>query len=143
MSERHQTLTMRNDLGEITRVAEFVDAYCRPLGAAPKDLLALHLALEEAVTNVINHGYPDGQRHQFTVSLAAAPDGRLTAVVTDDAAPYDPLARPPVDTTLPLEQRAIGGLGVHLVRNLMTAVRYERRDGRNILTMELTLHRTP
>jgi serine/threonine-protein kinase RsbW len=138
-----KVLTLGNNLEEITRVAEFVDAYCQPLGAAQKDLLALHLALEEAVTNVINHGYQDGRPHQFTVALSATPEGRVTAVVTDDAVAYDPLARPPVDTTLPLEERKIGGLGVHLVKNLMDAVRYERRDGRNILTMELALHRTP
>ena len=63
----------------------------------------------------------------------------MTAVVTDDAPHYDPLARPPVDTSLPLEERPIGGLGVHLFKTLAQAARYERRGGQNVLTLEMSL----
>lgn len=134
MSVSPQTLVLRNDLAEIARLAAFVDAFCEPLEPTPKDVLALQLALEEIVTNVIDYGYVDGQPHTFTVELAAA-DRRVTAVVTDDARAYDPLARAEVDITLPLEERPVGGLGVHLVKKLMDSAHYERRDGRNILTL--------
>lgn len=138
MSVARQTLTLTNDLAEIPRLAAFVDAFCAPLAPTPRDVLSLHLALEEAVTNVINHGYADGQPHTFAVDLAA--DGRrVTAVVSDDAPAYDPLARAEVDITLPLDQRPVGGLGVHLLKKLMDSARYERRDGRNILTLVRTL----
>ena len=133
-----QTITLRNDLAEIPRLSKFVDAFCAPLAPSPKDVPALQLALEEAVTNVINHGYTDGQTHTFTVELQAA-DRRVSVIVTDDAPAYDPLARAEVDITLPLEDRPIGGLGVHLVKKLMDSARYERRDGRNILTFVRTL----
>lgn len=138
MSTLRQTLTLRNDPAEIPRLAAFVDAFCAPLTPTPKDVLALQLSLEEAVTNVINHGYADGQPHTFTVELAAD-DRRVTVVVADDAPAYDPLARAEVDITLPLGQRPIGGLGVHLVKKLMDSARYERRDGRNLLTLVRTL----
>lgn len=142
MSPRHQTLTLKNDLAEIERLAEFVETFCQPLNPTQKDVLSLQLALEEAVTNVVNHGYKDGAAHEFTVSLDVGPgDGSVVAVLTDDAPAYDPLARAEVDTSLPLEQRPIGGLGVHLVRKLMSSVRYERRDGRNVLTFERPLGR--
>lgn len=131
-----QTITLRNDRSEIPRLAAFIDAFCQPIGPTQESLMSFHLALEEAVTNVIHHGYVDGQPHEFTVALATAPAGRVTAVVTDDAPAFDPVARPPVDTSLPLEQRPVGGLGVHLMKNLMDSVRYERRDGRNVLTLE-------
>ncbi|MES2692977.1 MAG: ATP-binding protein [Verrucomicrobiota bacterium] len=133
MSSR-QTFTLANDLAEISRLAEGVDAFCAPLDPGTKDVMAVQLALEEAVTNVINHGFDDGQPHTFTVDLILE-DRRLTAVVSDDAAAYDPLARPEVDTSVPLEEREIGGLGVHLVKKLMDSAHYERRDGRNILTL--------
>lgn len=138
MSIPRQTITLRNDLAEIPRLSKFVDAFCAPLAPTPKDVPALQLALEEAVTNVINHGYADGQPHTFTVELRAA-DRRVSVIVTDDAPAYDPLARAEVDITLPLEARPIGGLGVHLVKKLMDSARYERRDGRNILTFVRTL----
>jgi serine/threonine-protein kinase RsbW len=138
VSIRRQTITLRNDLAEIPRVAKFLDAFCAPLLPTPKDVPALQLALEEAVTNVINHGYADGKPHTFTVELAAAAR-RVTVIVTDDAPAYDPLSRAEVDVTKPLEDRQIGGLGVHLVKKLMDSARYERRDGRNILTLVRTL----
>lgn len=141
MSTVSQTLTLANDLAEISRLAEAVEAFCGPLEPSAKDVLSLHLALEEVVTNVINHGYTDGHAHVFTVDLLME-DRRVTAVVTDDAPPYDPLAREEVDVSLPLEQRPIGGLGVHLVKKLMDSVCYERRDGKNILTLVRTLPST-
>ncbi len=139
MSTTRQTITLQNDLAEIPRLAAAIEAFCEPLEPTPKAAMAIQLALEEVVTNVINHGYTDGQPHTFTVDLSAA-DRRITAIITDDAAAYDPLARPEVDTSLPLEQRQIGGLGVHLVKKLMDRAHYERRDGHNILTIERSLH---
>jgi serine/threonine-protein kinase RsbW len=138
VSIHRQTITLRNDLAEIRRLTEFVDSFCAPLVPSSKDVPALQLALEEAVTNVINHGYADGNPHTFTVELEAA-DRRVTVVLTDDAPAYNPLARAEVDITLPIEDRPIGGLGVHLVKKLMDSARYERRDGHNILTFVRTL----
>jgi anti-sigma regulatory factor (Ser/Thr protein kinase) len=138
MPDRTATLTLTNDLAEVARLAAFVDAFCAPLAPAERDLMALHLVLEEVVTNVVRHGYRDGAAHTFTVALAVAPDRRVTAVVTDDAPAYDPLARPEVDVTQPLEEREIGGLGVHLVKKLMDSAHYERRDGHNVLTLART-----
>ena len=81
------------------------------------------------------------QQRPVTVTLETLPPRRVRVVVTDRAPTYNPLLRPEVDTTLPLDERPIGGLGVHLVKRLMDATSYERRDGQNILTMELELDR--
>jgi serine/threonine-protein kinase RsbW/sigma-B regulation protein RsbU (phosphoserine phosphatase) len=132
-----QTIQLRNDLAEIPRLANFVDGYCRPLGASSDDINGLQLALEEVVTNVIVHGFDDGGVHHFTVDLEAIPGPGVIAVVTDDAAAYDPLARAAPDiSSSSIEERPIGGLGVHLIRALMKSVAYERRGDRNVLTME-------
>ena len=142
-SASHLLLTLTNDLAEIPRLAEEVERFCEPLEPSMKDLLAIQLALEETVTNVINHGYKGeapGSRH-FTVELNGENDA-IRMVVKDNAAAYDPLSRPPVDTSLPIEERPIGGLGVHLVKNLMQRTRYEYVDGHNVLTMERTLNAT-
>ncbi len=141
MSTSRQTITLRNDLAEIARLAASVDEFCAPLNPTDNDRLSLHLVLEEAVTNVINHGYQDGAAHTFTVALALLAGDRVKAVVTDAAAPFDPLARPPVDTSKPLEEREIGGLGVHLLKKLTDYSHYERRDGKNVLTLERVISR--
>ncbi len=131
-------LTLANDLAEIPRAAAELEAWAESLELPMPDLMALQLALEETITNVINHGYrdqPPGTR-SFTVEFSSPAAATVRLVITDDAPAYDPLARPEVDTSLPLEDRPIGGLGVHLVKKLMTHAAYARLDGRNILTLD-------
>jgi serine/threonine-protein kinase RsbW len=135
MSARSQSFVLRSDLAEVERLAEAVTQFCQPLHPTEKGLYALQLALEEAVTNVIIHGYSPGSAATFEVTLTAEENGCLTTVISDDAVAYDPLARPPVDTTASLVDREIGGLGVHFIKKLMDSVQYERRDGRNLLTL--------
>jgi anti-sigma regulatory factor (Ser/Thr protein kinase) len=134
-----QTLTITLGLEELPRVIAAVDDFCVSIDASRQDAHALHLAIEEAVSNVLQHGY-GGMPRPLSVSLEAIAPDRVRAVVTDRAPPFNPLLRPEVDTTLPLEERAIGGLGVHLVKKLMDSMHYERRDGQNVLTMELALN---
>ena len=167
-------LALANDLAEIPRAATELETWAEPLELPMPDLMALQLALEETITNVINHGYrdqPPGTR-RFTVEFSATQSGTggtpvsneasrpvasahsasglslpapgsplpsVRLVITDDAPAYDPLARPEVDTSLPLEDRPIGGLGVHLVKKLMTHAAYARHEGHNILTLERVL----
>ncbi len=132
-------LTLANNLDEIPRLTEAVEAFCEPFEPSTKDLFSLQLALEELITNIVTHGYTDGGVHTFTVVLSAGA-GCIRAVITDDAPAYDPFARAEVDTSLPLEDRPIGGLGVHLVKKLMDVSHYERLDGKNILTIERRLN---
>jgi serine/threonine-protein kinase RsbW len=138
-------LTLANDLAEISRAAAAFETWAEALELPMPDLMALQLALEETITNVIHHGYrdaPAGSR-RFTVEFSAPdqPPPRIRLVITDDAPAYDPLARPEVDTSLPLEDRPVGGLGVHLVKKLMTHAAYARHEGRNILALERALSR--
>jgi anti-sigma regulatory factor (Ser/Thr protein kinase) len=137
MSAAVQLLPLTSSLDEIPRLADAVEAFCEPLAPGPRDLHALQLALEEAVTNVITHGYGDQPGHAFTLELRRE-ERRVTAVLSDDAPAYDPLARAEVDIHAPLAERAIGGLGVHLVKKLMDSAGYERRDERNVLTLVRT-----
>ena len=137
-----QLITLTNDLVEIPRLAEAVELFVEPFSPSMKDMLAIQLALEEAVTNIIDHGYKahaPGTR-SFTVALSAPEAARIRMVVTDDAPAYDPLARPAVNLDLPIEERPIGGLGVHLVKNLMQHAHYERRGNQNVLTLERDLN---
>ena len=94
----------------------------------------LNLALEEAVSNVIQYAYPkdtDGQ-----VDIDASLDGKdLTFTVSDRGKPFDPISLAEVDINVDIKERKVGGLGIHIVRKIMDTVRYEREGDRNILTM--------
>lgn len=143
MSAKSQTLTISADLAELARVMQTIDDFCASMATSAADVSALHLALEEIITNVITHGYRSDPVRSLTVRLERTTPDRIRAVVTDDAPAYNPLARPEVNTTLLLEARPVGGLGVHLVKKLMDVCQYEHRDGQNLFSFERKLSRTP
>ncbi len=105
----------------------------------PLDLVfKVNLALEEIVINVMNYGHDDGL-HEIEISLIAD-ENALTIEIVDDGRPFDPLHdAPKPNVTGELEDRDIGGLGIHLVREIMDDVRYRREEGKNHLTLVTSL----
>ena len=125
-------LVLDNDIAQISQLPGFVEAVVGDAGLDPSLCDSLNLALEEAVTNVIMYAYPEGTKG--TVALDASIRGKsLTFILTDGGKPFDPTAKAEVDINAPVEERPIGGLGIHLVRQIMDEVRYERADNNNIL----------
>lgn len=99
----------------------------------PPDLIfKVNLVLDELSVNIVNYG---GEASEIEVSLAADAD-EVRVEISDDGRPFDPLndAMEP-DLDAPLEDRAIGGLGIHLVREMMDELHYSREDGKNRLAM--------
>jgi serine/threonine-protein kinase RsbW/sigma-B regulation protein RsbU (phosphoserine phosphatase) len=134
MASARTVLKFKNDMGEIGRLAEELEGFCERNAVSPGALMALNLALEEIVTNVISYGYEDGGSHEIDLELLLD-NGMVQATVADDGKAYDPLQRQDPDVEAPLEERNIGGLGVLLVKRLMDDVTYARTDGRNVLTI--------
>jgi len=127
-------LILQNKREETQRLRPALEEFARQNHLAPAVLQAADLALEELVTNVISYAYEDAAPHEIRIRLTLdAP--HLQIEVEDDGRPYDPLSRPPVDTSVPLEDKRIGGLGIHLVRSFMDDVDYRREAGKNILRM--------
>jgi len=105
------------------------------------DVTNLHLVLDEIVSNIIRHGGgADADRH-VDVSLAVNGD-RVTVDVVDNGVAFDPLVRPGPNLDLPIAQRPIGGLGIHIVKALSETIAYHRDDGRNHLTLTMILGRS-
>ena len=127
-------LRFANDLGALAALAERVERFGAEQRLPARMVNALNVVLDEAVSNAINHGYDAGALGEIAVRLRREPDG-VTVEVEDDGRAFDPLQAPPPDLTLPLEQRPIGGLGIHLIRNLMDEVSYARVGDRNVLKM--------
>ena len=97
------------------------------------------LALEEVFLNVALHGADGSRLPTVTLDLSADANA-VEMVVSDDARPFDPLSLATPDTNAALEDRAIGGLGVHLVRQMMDSVSYTHEAGHNRLRMTKHLH---
>ena len=127
-------MTLHNDIQQVSLLPGFIRSVTEKKGLTPELENNLNLALEEAVTNVILYAYPEGT--DGLVDIDARVDGNaLTFILSDGGKAFDPTAREDVDISADVDDRPIGGLGIHLVRTIMDSVRYERKDGKNILTM--------
>ncbi len=127
-------LVLVNDIHQISLLPDFIQRIADEKQLAPGVIMNVNLALEEAVTNVILYAYPPGTEGTLEIR-ATVGDHSLRFTISDEGQPFDPTAAPEVDTNQGFAQRRIGGLGIHLVRQIMDNVRYEWKDGKNLLTM--------
>ena len=121
-------------LAELERLGEEVRLFATAQKLPPSLAQAFDLSLAEWVTNIISYGYADAGEHWIQVRLSIT-DQQVRAEVMDDGREFDPLTHPPVDTSVPLETRAIGGLGIHMMRKLVDGVEYRREGAKNIVTL--------
>jgi sigma-B regulation protein RsbU (phosphoserine phosphatase) len=129
-----KSIVLHNDTQEVPQLTAFVDEVCQATGFDQMVTMQIQLAIEEAVVNVMNYAYPPGQTGNVTIE-AASNDMRLKFTIMDSGKPFDPTVQADVDTTLSAEERGIGGLGIHLMRQLMDSINYERIGDLNVLTL--------
>lgn len=127
------SLVVPATLDALAQVSSFLEIVLEEAGVDMLDAARIQLAVEEAIINVVNHGYggKDGE-----ICITSDTDhGRVMITITDTGPAFDPTTIPPPDITAELEDRTIGGLGVHLIRSVMDEVIYTRDDDKNRLTM--------
>ena len=129
------SLVLSNHLSELKRMSEAVSAWCRENNISSAVEFHLALALDEIISNIIRYGWKDSGEHQFNVRLSLSNDA-VTVEVEDDATPFNPLEVPAPDLDRPLDERPVGGLGIHLVRQVMDGLEYQQFDGKNLLVMK-------
>ena len=127
------SFVIRADIQEIPAMNENLAGYLSSEGVPENEILDIQLAVEEAVTNTIKHGYKE-KPGSVWISCKVL-ENTIEIVIQDEAIPFDPLTLPPPDIMASAEDRPIGGLGVMLIRNLMKDVAYRYENGRNILTL--------
>ena len=129
-----KTLLMRNDIKQIPTLAEWIDSL-----DIPQELnMTINLALEEIVSNVMLYAYPKGKTESVEVK-AKKDSRRIIFTIVDSGVPFDPTQAKEPDITLPTEDRPIGGLGIHLVKQIMDEIKYQRINDKNILTLTKNL----
>lgn len=134
-----RTLELENQLsalsGLLDMTGDFLDVHKVPAPVQYK----IKLILDEIFSNIVTYGYrPQDPPDTVLVELCIA-NGTFTAKVNDGGIPFNPLEYRPADTSLPLEERPIGGLGIHLVRNLSAKLAYERKENRNVFCFSLEI----
>ena len=134
MHEGSITIRLPADPKEIERLNRIVRQFGDLHEVPGRTLYAVNLALDELVTNVILHGYDDRKDQEVKAQLTVQ-EGVITAEVEDGGRAFNPLDAPTPDLNAALDERELGGLGIHLVRSLMDRVEYRREGEKNVLTV--------
>jgi serine/threonine-protein kinase RsbW len=124
-----------NDLDSLREMSSWVAATCKLLGLPEALCFRLDLAANEAVANTISYGYATGVRGEIALRLGTIDDHAMLEI-EDDGMPFNPLALADPPPAQSLEESRIGGLGVSLIRRSMALCDYQRRAGRNVLTLK-------
>jgi len=126
-------------LKNLPLVVEFVEKHLKRTGISLKEKLQICVAVEEIFVNIANYAYaPDRGTATVRVEFSGA---TVTVSITfmDNGIPFDPLKRRDPDITLSAEERRIGGLGIFMTKKTMDSVKYEYKDGQNILTLKKSI----
>jgi anti-sigma regulatory factor (Ser/Thr protein kinase) len=132
------TIKLSASLDRLQDVMAFVETNGKAAGVQPAKLSGLCLAVEEAFVNICNYAFKDSL---VEVELACFPGAETFVLeVVDNGQEFNQLSVPEPDISLPLEQRQIGGLGVHFIRNFTDDADWRRENDRNILRFTINLH---
>jgi anti-sigma regulatory factor (Ser/Thr protein kinase) len=132
--EARRERVIGNQLSELADVERWLADLVVEWGLSDQTAFALDLVLNEAVTNVITHGYPDGRPDSITIALTDAADA-LVLEIEDHARPFDPLTAPAMATGTDLAHATIGGRGIRLIKTYSDEQCYSYVSGANRLKL--------
>ena len=132
------TLVLDNDIHEMEKLEPFLNSFFEKKNLDMSRLPKMDLALEEAVANVIMYAYPEGERGAVEISLEVK-EGQVQTYISDAGIPFNPLQQPEAELSSSIEKRPVGGLGIHLIKEIMDKVEYQYKDGKNMLTMTMSV----
>ncbi len=135
MAKNKICFKLKNNLSELDTLCQKLESFGESIGLSPKFIFETNLALDELFTNIISYGYNDKKVHHITVKIALE-DGELIFNIEDDGIPFNPTEVDSPDLGCTIEECKIGGLGIHLAKNLMDEVCYQRCKDKNILTLK-------
>ena len=119
--------------GSISDVFAFVDESLSVQNASPSAAYAVNLAVEELFTNMVK--YSPGGRNEVTIDIEKDGDRLVVTLVDEDVEPFDMTSRGEADTSKPLEERKVGGLGIHLVKQMVDEFHYRYENRSSIITI--------
>lgn len=128
-----------NQLTELDTLDQKMDQFCKQTGLDTKVTFQLKLILEELITNIISYGYEDEKEHEIVLHVHRK-EKEISITIIDDGKPFNPVDSEPPDTSLSVDERAIGGLGIHFVKSYIDLIQYQRINNENRLTMIKNLY---
>jgi serine/threonine-protein kinase RsbW len=135
MASQESRFEIAGVLDQIPIACEFVADVARKAGLDERGIYHCQLAIDEACTNIVEHGYGQNGADKIIQLICRYDSHYLTIIIMDNSAAFDPLARPDPDPSMSLEKREKGGWGIYFIKKLMDGVSYMREGRVNRLTM--------
>jgi anti-sigma regulatory factor (Ser/Thr protein kinase) len=136
MDPQLQRLELAGNCAAPAAASAWINALGAEFGLSPDEIFALDLCITELVSNIVSHGEPDPPDCPIELNAQVACD-RIEINIRDAGRPFDPLAAQPPRRARSIEEAIPGGLGIQLAREFSEAPRYQRREGRNVLTFSV------
>lgn len=138
MSAAPLRLHLANERAALEPARLAVLAFLAPFSPSPRTVYAIELVLEEVLTNEIKYAFDDHAEHPIELTVRLEPDA-VVLRFEDGGVAFDPLQASAPQAPTSVDDAPVGGLGLVLVRSFATSASYERRDGRNCLTIGVAL----
>ena len=131
-------LSIENNIENLNKLAEFVENFGEEHELSPKNIFELNLILDELITNIISYAYEDNSNHIIELEINKESD-ELKILLIDDGKEFNPLEKEEAKLDEELDERKIGGLGIHIVREKTDEIEYKRESNKNILLLKKKL----
>ncbi len=135
VKSHHYSFELTNDLVELKALNLHLVAFGDDIGLSEHNVSEINVCLDELFTNIVLYGFDDDREHKIRFTMSAD-DSMVKATIEDDGLPFNPLKKKAVKLPENVEDARIGGLGIHITKELMDKVSYERKQGRNRLTIK-------
>jgi len=138
MESHKYSFELKSDLSELKILNQHLNQFGQISGLSEACITDVNICLDELFTNITSYGFVDDLEHsiRFTIILD---DKVLTLTIEDDGIHFNPLEKKDPEIPADLIDVKIGGLGIHIVKKLMDDIRYERKQGKNKLTLKKSI----
>ena len=141
MAKNKVSFKLKSNLSELDALCKKLEKFGQTMGLSKKCIFEANLALDELFTNIISYGFDDKNEHTVRITISLQND-ELVFNIEDDGVPFNPTKVETPDLECTIEECRIGGLGIHLAKNLMDEVCYQRCNDKNILTLKKNIKET-
>ena len=141
MAKNKVSFKLKSNLSELDALCQKLEKFGQSMGLSQKCIFEANLALDELFTNIISYGFDDKTEHTIRITIFLQND-ELVFNIEDDGIPFNPTEAESPDLECTIEECRIGGLGIHLAKNLMDEVCYQRCNDKNILTLRKNIKNT-
>ena len=141
MATSKYSFKLKSELSELKILFQHINSFGQAMDLSETLISEINICLDELFTNIVLYGFEDDLEHIIKISLSLH-DNAVIVNITDDGIPFNPLAKKDSELASDISEARIGGLGIHIVKKLMDAIFYERKQGKNRLTLKKFIHAT-